>query len=57
MIMSAKEYAFKDMASVGVSVSYLCNELSILEFTKVVDDVGVDFRCFNGGHNKKSNNK
>lgn len=53
--MSAKECALRDMASVGLSVSYLCNERSILEFTKVVDDVRVDFRCFNGGHNKKNN--
>lgn len=55
--MSAKGCAMRDMVLTGVSVSYLCNERSILEFTKVVDDVRVDFRCFNGGHNKKSNNK
>lgn len=53
--MSARECAMRDMTSVGVSVSYLQSERSILEFTKVVDDVRVDFRCFNGGHNKKSN--
>lgn len=55
--MSAKECALRDMVLMGVSVSYLQSEKSILEFTKVVDDVRVDFRCFNGGHNKKSNNK
>lgn len=53
--MSARECAMRDMTSVGVSVSYLQSERSILEFTKVVDDVRVDFRCFNGGHNKKLN--
>lgn len=43
------------MVSVGVSVSYLNNAKAIVEFTKVVDNVRVDFRCFNGGHNKKNN--
>ena len=43
-----------DMTSEGISVSYLFEEKSILELTKVVDDVRVDFRCFNGGHNKKN---
>lgn len=36
--MSAKEYALRDMASVGVSVSYLRDEKSILEFTKEEDN-------------------
>lgn len=53
--MSAKECALIDMMSSGVMTSYLREEKSILEFTKVVDDVRVDFRCFNGGHNKKNN--
>jgi hypothetical protein len=52
--MSAKECALKDMSMMGVSVYYLIEEKSILEFTKVVDNVRVDFRCFNGGHNKKN---
>lgn len=53
--MSAKECAIMDMSLMGVSVMYLREEKSILEFTKVMDEVRVDFRCFNGGHNKKNN--
>ena len=52
--MSAKQCAMIDMMSSGVVVSYLREEKSILELTKVVDDVRVDFRVFNGGHNKKN---
>lgn len=36
--MSAKEYAMMDMASVGVSVSYLTNAKAIVEFTKQEDN-------------------
>ena len=32
--MSAKECALRDMVSMGVSVSYLREEKSIVEFTK-----------------------
>lgn len=42
------------MASSGLVVSYLFEEKSILELTKVVDEVRVDFRVFNGGHNRKN---
>lgn len=36
--MSAKECALRDMVSAGVSVSYLRDEKSILEFTKEEDE-------------------
>ena len=55
--MTAKEQAFKDMSESGISVVFFSFEKAIIEFTATEDSIRIDFRKFNGGHNKKSNNQ
>ena len=55
--MTAKKQAFKDMSESGISVVFFSFEKAIIEFTATEDSIRIDFRKFNGGHNKKSNNQ
>lgn len=54
MIYNARRQAFIDMTSEGLSVQFIVEEKAILEFTATELSVRVDFRKFNGGHNKKN---
>lgn len=53
--MTAKQQALIDMSSEGISVTFIAFEKAIIEFTKTEDSIKIDFRKFNGGHNKKNN--
>ena len=55
--MTARQQALIDMSSEGISVTFLAFEKAILEITATEDSIKVDFRKFNGGHNKKNNNQ
>ena len=57
MNMTAKQQALLDMSASGISISVLTYERAIIEITKTEDSVRIDFRAFNGGHNKKTQNK
>ena len=54
--MTAKQHAMLDMSSEGISISVFAYERAIIEITKTEDTVRIDFRAFNGGHNKKHTN-
>lgn len=54
--MTAKQQAMLDMSSEGISISVFAYERAIIEITKTEDTVRIDFRAFNGGHNKKHTN-
>ena len=43
----AKQQAFIDMSSEGISVTFFAFEKAILEFTATEDSIRVDFRRFN----------
>lgn len=43
----AKQQAFIDMTSEGISISFFAFEKAILEFTATENSVRVDFRRFN----------
>jgi hypothetical protein len=45
-----------DMSAAGISISVFAYERAILEITKTEESVRIDFRAFNGGHNKKHTN-
>jgi hypothetical protein len=53
---SAKQQAMLDMSAAGISISVFAYERAILEITKTEESVRIDFRAFNGGHNKKHTN-
>ena len=54
--MTAKQQAMLDMSASGISISVFAYERAIIEITKTEDTVRIDFRAFNGGHNKKHTN-
>ena len=55
--MTVKQQAMRDMTEAGVSPEYLVREAAILALTRTEQSERVDFRKFNGGHNKKYTNQ
>ena len=53
---TAKQQALLDMSASGISVSVFIYEKDILEITRTEESQRIDFRAFNGGHNKKHTN-
>lgn len=49
--MTAKQQAFIDMTSEGISISFFAYEKAIIEFTATEDSIKIDFRKFNGNTN------
>lgn len=54
--MTAKQQAMLDMSASGVSISVFAYERAIIEITRTEESMRIDFRAFNGGHNKKHTN-
>ena len=56
---TAKQIALEDMKNAGISISVFSYEKIILQITKKgsEEEVKIDFRIFNGGHNKNKKRK
>ena len=57
MSTKAKQQALKDMTAEGISITFLKKEKEILHITATESSIKIDFRQFNGGHNKKQQYK